>query len=171
MRKRVRVSIPNFVMEILENDMKYFSLAKDRICNIIIKRLGFENIQSYHKKVTDKTSILSFNLNDRNTELFDEMLIMSNEVKESEFFRKVFSTYANLHPFLREKNLHMELFKIVESAINNNHRLKIYYEKRLLDIYPIAFKRDKNLYTILKAEKDGKEILIEMKNIEVWKVN
>ena len=92
MRKRVRVSVPNFVREILENDMKYYDFSKDKICNIIIQRLGFENTQSLHKKVVDNTSILNFNLNEKNTELFDKMFILSKEKIESEFFRRVFST-------------------------------------------------------------------------------
>lgn len=171
MRKRVRVSVPNFVREILENDMKYYDFSKDKICNIIIQRLGFENTQSLHKKVVDNTSILNFNLNEKNTELFDKMFILSKEKIESEFFRRVFSTYVNFHPFLREKILNTELFQILENAIKNKYKLKIYYEKKLLDIYPITFERNTDLYTILKARKDGKEFLFEVRYIEVLKVD
>lgn len=171
MRKRVRVSLPNFVREILESDMAYYNFSKDKICNIIVQRLGFENTQSLHKKVIDTTSILNFNLNEKNTELFDEMFNLSKEKIESEFFRRVFSTYVNYHPFLREKILNTELFQILENAISNKHKLKIYYEKRLLDIYPIAFERNSNLYTILKAKKEGKEFLLEVRYIEVLKIN
>ena len=171
MRKRVRVSIPNFVREILDNDMEYYSFSKDKICNIIIQRLGFENTQSLHKKVVDNTSILNFNLNEKNTELFDEMFNLSKEKIKSEFFRKIFSTYANFHPFLREKVLNIELFKELENAISKSHKLKIYYQKKLLDIYPIAFERNTDLYTILKAKKEGKEFLFEVRFIEILKVN
>lgn len=170
MRKRVRVSLPNFVREILESDMAYYSFSKDKICNIIIQRLGFENTQSLHKKVIDSTSILNFNLNEKNTELFDEMFNLSKEKIESEFFRRVFSTYVNYHPFLREKILNTELFQILENAISNKHKLKIYYEKKLLDIYPIGFERNVNLYTVLKAKKEGKEFLFEVRNIEILKI-
>ena len=171
MRKRVRVSIPNFVREILDNDMEYYSFSKDKICNIIIQRLGFENTQSLHKKVVDNTSILNFNLNEKNTELFDEMFNLSKEKIKSEFFRKIFSTYANFHPFLREKVLNIELFKELENAISKSYKLKIYYQKKLLDIYLIAFERNTDLYTILKAKKEGKEFLFEVRFIEILKVN
>ncbi|NME35593.1 hypothetical protein HF862_03270 [Fusobacterium sp. FSA-380-WT-3A] len=171
MRKRVRVSIPNFVLEILKQDIKYFNLSKDGISNIVVQRLGFENNQGLHKKVLDKTTIWNFNLNDKNTELFDEMIKLSKETVESEFFRKVFSTYANLHPFLREKVLNTELFNTVENAIKSNHKLKIYYEKTLYDVYPIAFERGNDLYTVLKAKKEGKEFLFEMRYIEVLKIS
>ena len=166
----MRVAIPNFVREVLENDMNYYNFSKDKICNVIIQRLGFENTQSLHKKVVDNTSILNFNLNEKNTELFDEMFKLSKEKIESEFFRRVFSTYANFHPFIREKILNLELFKILENAIIKNHKLKIYYEKKLLDIYPIGFERDVNLYTVLKAKKEGKEFLFEVRNIEILKI-
>lgn len=151
--------------------MEYYSFSKDKICNIIIQRLGFENTQSLHKKVVDNTSILNFNLNEKNTELFDEMFNLSKEKIKSEFFRKIFSTYANFHPFLREKVLNIELFKELENAISKSHKLKIYYQKKLLDIYPIAFERNTDLYTILKAKKEGKEFLFEVRFIEILKVN
>ena len=151
--------------------MDYYSFSKDKICNIIIQRLGFENTQSLHKKVVDNTSILNFNLNEKNTELFDEMFNLSKEKIKSEFFRKIFSTYANFHPFLREKVLNIELFKELENAISKSHKLKIYYQKKLLDIYPIAFERNTDLYTILKAKKEGKEFLFEVRFIEILKVN
>lgn len=151
--------------------MEYYSFSKDKICNIIIQRLGFENTQSLHKKVVDNTSILNFNLNEKNTELFDEMFNLSKEKIKSEFFRKIFSTYANFHPFLREKVLNIELFKELENAISKSYKLKIYYQKKLLDIYPIAFERNTDLYTILKAKKEGKEFLFEVRFIEILKVN
>lgn len=151
--------------------MEYYSFSKDKICNIIIQRLGFENTQSLHKKVVDNTSILNFNLNEKNTELFDEMFNLSKEKIKSEFFRKIFSTYANFHPFLREKVLNIELFKELENAISKSYKLKIYYQKKLLDIYLIAFERNTDLYTILKAKKEGKEFLFEVRFIEILKVN
>ena len=151
--------------------MEYYSFSKDKICNIIIQKLGFENTQSLHKKVVDNTSILNFNLNEKNTELFDEMFNLSKEKIKSEFFRKIFSTYANFHPFLREKVLNIELFKELENAISKSYKLKIYYQKKLLDIYLIAFERNTDLYTILKAKKEGKEFLFEVRFIEILKVN
>ena len=99
------------------------------------------------------------------------MFTLSKEKIESEFFRRIFSTYVNFHPFLREKVLNTELFQVLENAIKNKHKLKIYYEKKLLDIYPVAFERNTDLYTILKAKKDGKEFLFEVRYIEVLKVD
>ncbi len=84
--------------------MEYFSISRDGICNLVIQGLGFENTISYHKKLMDETKILNFNLNEKNTEVISEaMFALSREKKESEFFKRVFSTYANLHPFMREK--------------------------------------------------------------------
>ena len=58
MRKRVRVSIPRFSIEIIEKDMEYFSISRDRICNLVIQGLGFENTISYHKKLMDGTKLI-----------------------------------------------------------------------------------------------------------------
>lgn len=90
MRKRVRVSIPRFSIEILERDMKYFSISRDGICNLVIQGLGFENTMSYHKKLMDGTKILNFNLNEKNTELFEAMFALSREKKKVNFLKEYF---------------------------------------------------------------------------------
>ena len=91
-----------------------------------------------------------------------------NELSESEFLRKIFITYANLHPSIRERILYKDIFLRIEEAIRKKKEINIFYRERLEKIKPISFERNKENgdYTALRAKIGNKEYLIEMKEIE-----
>lgn len=168
MRKKVKATtVPMLVHEIIYTDTQYFSLKKETLCNMVVQGLGFERLIEIGKNILDKTKTLSFNLNDINTELFPEMLKQSHASTESEFIKKIFFTYINLHPCLRERILHKSIFLEVEQAILNKKKLKIYFNKKVLDIVPIALERNPDTgFNSLKAQVGAEIFLYEMKDIE-----
>lgn len=168
MRKKVKATtVPMLVHEIIYTDTQYFSLKKETLCNMVVQGLGFERLIEIGKNILDKTKTLSFNLNDINTELFPEMLKQSHASTESEFIKKIFFTYINLHPCLRERILHKSIFLEVEQAILNKKKLKIYFNKKILDIVPIALERNPDTgFNSLKAQVGAEIFLYEMKDIE-----
>lgn len=168
MRKKVKGSaIPMLVHEIINMDTKYFSLKKETLCNMVVQGLGFERLTDIGSDILDKTKSLSFNLNDINTELFPEMLKQSRARTESEFIRRIFFTYINLHPCLRERILHKSIFMEIERAILNKRKLKIYFNKNILDVLPIALERNPETgFNSLKAQVGTETFLYEMKGVE-----
>ena len=168
MRKKVKATtVPMLVHEIIYTDTQYFSLKKETLCNMVIQGLGFEKLMDIGKDILDKTKSLSFNLNDINTELFPEMLKQSHASTESKFIRQIFFTYINLHPCLRERILHKSMFLEVEQAILNKKKLKIYFNKKVLDVVPIALERNPDTgFNSLKAQLGAEIFLYEMKDIE-----
>lgn len=168
MRKKLKgFAVPMLVHEIIYADSQYFSLKKETLCNMVVQGLGFERLTDIGNDILDKTKILGFNLNDINTELFPEMLKQSRANTESEFVRKIFFTYINLHPCLRERILYKSIFMEVEQAILNKKKLKIYFNKKVLDIVPIALERNPETgFNSLKAQVGTEIFLYEMKDIE-----
>lgn len=168
MRKKLKgFAVPMLVHEIIYADSQYFSLKKETLCNMVVQGLGFERLTDIGNDILDKTKILGFNLNDINTELFPEMLKQSRANTESEFVRKIFFTYINLHPCLRERILYKSIFMEVEQAILNKKKLKIYFNKKVLDILPIALERNPETgFNSLKAQVGTEIFLYEMKDIE-----
>lgn len=168
MRKKVKASsLPKLVYEVLYKDGQYFSLKKETIFNMIVQGLGFEKVIDMGSDIVDERKTLSFNLNDINTELFPEMLKQSGSITESDFLRKIFLTYINLHPSLRERVLYKDLFLKIEQAIKEKKKLKIYINKKVLDIVPIALERNPETnYNCLKARVGEEIFLYEMKDIE-----
>ena len=168
MRKKLKgFAVPMLVHEIIYADSQYFSLKKETLCNMVVQGLGFERLTDIGNDILDKTKSLGFNLNDINTELFPEMLKQSRANTESEFVRKIFFTYINLHPCLRERILYKSIFMEVEQAILSKKKLKIYFNKKVLDIVPIALERNPETgFNSLKAQVGTEIFLYEMKDIE-----
>ena len=168
MRKKLKgFAVPMLVHEIIYADSQYFSLKKETLCNMVVQGLGFERLTDIGNDILDKTKSLGFNLNDINTELFPEMLKQSRANTESEFVRKIFFTYINLHPCLRERILYKSIFMEVEQAILSKKKLKIYFNKKVLDIIPIALERNPETgFNSLKAQVGTEIFLYEMKDIE-----
>ena len=153
MRKKVRVSLPKLIHEVIYIDIQYFKLRKETLYNLIIQGLGFEKLLEIG--------------GDINTELFQEMMKFQKTEKESVFLNKVFMTYVNLHPSLRERTINRNLFMRIEQAVKESKSIKIYYRKKLLDGIPIELERDReNGYNYLKVKIENQQYLYEMKDIE-----
>lgn len=167
MRRKMRVSFPKFVQEVLQTDKEYFNLKKETICNLIVEGLGFEKISTIGSDILDEKRSINFNLNEKNTKLFNEMLKVSN-LSESDFLKGLFITYANLHPSIRERILFKNRFLRIEEAIRRKKEIKIYYKDSLQEVKPISFERDKENgdYASLKSKVKDREYLFEMKYIE-----
>lgn len=171
MIKKIKISLPNYVIEVIERDKKYFSASKDAIYNKIIKGLGFNKRKKFENSILDKKCSVCFNLNNKNFSLFYEMLKVSSMEVENEFIRMVMTEYSNMHPSIREKTLNLTLFRDLEYSIKNKKDVKILYENRVIDILPLSFERDKEtLYNNLKVVFNGENKKLKLKHIEILKI-
>ena len=98
MRRKIRVTFPKLVQEVLQIDQEYFNLKKETIYNLIIEGLGFQEISSIGADIIDEKRSINFNLNEKNSKLFSEMLRKSglNELSEAEFLKKNFYNICKL---------------------------------------------------------------------------
>ena len=170
MRRKIRVTFPKLVQEVLQIDQEYFNLKKETLYNLIIEGLGFQEVTSIGLDIIDEKRSINFNLNEKNSKLFSEMLKKSgmSELSEGEFLKRVFLTYANLYPSIRKKILYKDIFLRIEEAIRKKKEINIYYKGKLEKIKPILFERNKDIgdYTALRAKIENKEYLFEIKDIE-----
>ena len=74
MRRKIRVTFPKLVQEVLQIDQEYFNLKKETLYNLIIEGLGFQEITSIGADIIDEKRSINFNLNEKNSKLFSEML-------------------------------------------------------------------------------------------------
>lgn len=175
LRKRVKLSIPKLIKEILDKDIEYFNIKLEKLCNIVVQEMGYEQVLRIQDKLKNERKIpITFNLNERNTKFLQDMIKCSPEKLETEFFRSLLSTYCNFHPSLREKiikkNLHLE----IELSIKEQLPIKISYNNKIIDILPITFLRDTltehNSLECLNNETKEK-IVLQLKNIEILNTN
>ena len=74
MRRKIRVTFPKLVQEVLQIDQEYFNLKKETLYNLIIEGLGFQEVTSIGLDIIDEKRSINFNLNEKNSKLFSEML-------------------------------------------------------------------------------------------------
>lgn len=172
MRKRVRVSLPKLIKEILSQDLLYFGLKMEKLCNLVVQELGYDKTLRIHDKIKDERKVtIHFNLTERNTMFFKDMLNESDEEVETEYFRRLLSTYANLHPSIRERIIKSYLFKELLYAIKQKRLIKVAINKEIYDILPLELSRDEETgYNLLKAKNGSGIYFYKIKEIELLKV-
>lgn len=171
MRKKIKVSVPKLVKDILTLDLEAFNVKLEKLCNIIIQEMGYDSFLPLHEKMkNEKTTILSFNLNKKNSQFLSDMIKNSSEDLESEFFRSLFSSYSNLHPTLREKLIKKNTYLEIELSIKFKLPLKISFKEQILDIKPLKFTRnspfDYNLVECLNLNNNT-ILILELRFIEI----
>ena len=158
MRKKVRVAIPLLVKEILKNDLKYYDMKMEKLCNIIIHELGYMKTLDLHRTLSEEIDvILNFNLNEVNSLTYRDMINEREEKTETKFFRKVLSTYVNLHPSLRERVIYKGLFRELNYAIKKRYAVKILVNRAIDIVTPLEVVRDEMTgYNIVKFQEENK---------------
>ncbi|MGL5596253.1 MAG: hypothetical protein ACRDDH_20155 [Cetobacterium sp.] len=172
MRKRIKLSIPKLIKEILDQDTFYFEIKLERLCNIIVQEMGYEPTLRIQDKLKNERKIpITFNLNERNSSYIQNMILNSSENIETEFFRSLLSTYANLHPSLRERVVKKSIYTDIELAIKEKLNLKISYQDKIIDIIPLIFQRDdESNYNQLQGIINSERIIFRLKDIDILKI-
>lgn len=152
--------------------MEYFNIKMDRLSNAIVKEMGYSNLLKLHENLKlERKLVINFNLNERNTRYFKDMVKLSEEETEAEFLRNLLSTYANLHQFLREKILYKVKFQELEEAIRGNYLIRVEIEGEILDIEPIGFSRDRETKYASLRFQSGKQLCDQrVRDIEILKI-
>lgn len=157
----------------MDEDIKYFEIKLEKLCNIVLQEMGYETILRIHDKLKSERKIpITFNLTERNTKYLANMIANSSENVEAEFFRSLLSTYANLHPSLRERVIKKNLYLELEIAIKENLLIKISHDNKIIDVNILAFKRDSNTgYNCVEATCNKERYIFKIRDIEILKAN
>ncbi len=172
MRKRAKVTLPKLIKEILLQDLNYFGLKMETLCNLIIKEMGYDKTLRVHDIISsEKKVMISFNLNERNTRFFRDMLDESEEEIETEYFRRLLSTYTNFHPSIRERIIKRNLFRELEYAIRKGLEAKLAIQKKVCDVSPLEVIRDQETgYNLLRVKFGNEIVSYKVREIELLKI-
>lgn len=172
--KKVRVTVSDFMNEIITGDSEYFKLPVGRIGNIIFKY--------YMDKDLNKVElgnflgeVIQFNLNKKNEEIFMDTLIRNKIQTEAEYWRNIFFTYINNLRYKREEILFENKFKDIREGIKTEKKIKIKYHKyiRLVNPYFIKVSDSENRsYLFCYCEKNNDYRNYRISEIEeIWLTN
>ena len=172
--KKVRVTVSDFMNEIITGDSEYFKLPVGRIGNIIFKYYMDKDLNKVELG-NFSGEVIQFNLNKKNEEIFMDTLIRNKVEIEAEYWRNIFFTYINNLRYKREEILFENKFKDIRGAIKTEKKIKIKYHKyiRLVNPYFIKVSDSENRsYLFCYCEKNNGYRNYRISEIEeIWLTN
>ena len=172
--KKARVTVSDFMNEIITGDSEYFKLPVGRIGNIIFKYYMDKDLNKVELG-NFSGEVIQFNLNKKNEEIFIDTLIRNKIQTEAEYWRNIFFTYINNLRYKREEILFENKFKDIREAIKTEKKIKIKYHKyiRLVNPYFIKVSDSENRsYLFCYCEKNNDYRNYRISEIEeIWLTN
>ena len=144
--KKIRVTVPEDVWDIIKIDQEDFGINNNKFCNYILEKLKFNRKIETEKLLQAQgrahKKIIQFDLNVNNKEIYYDIL-KSNEVEiEAEYFRELFEIYCSKFKYQRELFIYEDKLKSILDAIKDENKLKIKYFSEIIDIDPIFIRRE-----------------------------
>lgn len=140
MEKKLRITIPNEIYNIIESDLIDFGITKNFLCNYIFENSdGFKEVYNY--KYNGSKKIIQFNLNKKNLENYYSFLIEKNIEVEAEYFRNIFLYYAQQSKKSRELFIFKKIADKIVYGIENKKKIIVTFideTKKIISPYYIA---------------------------------
>ena len=160
LKQKVKASVPEYLIEILESDLKHFSLPKERLCNEILLKFSLKFRSNYNQEmIFEDKDIIQFTLNKDNRKYYAELCQQMEKLNESEIIREIFLSYAVLPPFLREAHLFREKIVFLNTAQKEYRALKVHTSDGVIESRVEKIFRDK-LTGYLKVTLNNKNYFI-----------
>ena len=145
MEKKIRVTLPRKIVEILENDIEEFFIKKNTLLNYIYAEKIKENQEKkFIYPYKGETSVIQFNLNKKNLEGYYNFLEENNIQNESEFFREILIEYASLGKKKRECFLFKDIVERINYSIKEKRTIKIVFrDEKNIEVEPYLIESSK----------------------------
>lgn len=143
--KKVRITVSDFMFEILKGDSEYFKVPVGKIGNTLFKYYIDKNLSKIKLEESSGKKV-QFNLSKENEDIFFDILREKQAETEAELMRDIFFTYINNLRFKREEIIFNDTFKQVREAIKNNKKIGIKYHStaRIVNPYFIELSSKEN---------------------------
>lgn len=136
MEKKIRITINKNIADILEEDVKSFTITRNYLINYIFENLKDETIED-SPETKDNKVVIQFNLNKKNKEFYYDFLQERNIQVEANFIRRLIIKYALLSKHNRELFIFRDTVNRINYAIQNKKIVKIKFrDKRETTILP-----------------------------------
>ena len=123
--KKLRVALPDFVIQTLESDIRDFKITQNGLLNEIFSLYAKERKEIQTIGKTRNNDVKQFNLNKKNQQIYDSTLKMYGIAVEAEFFRNIFYDYIDAPKYKRELLIFAETVREIELAIKKNKKMVI----------------------------------------------
>ena len=154
--KKVRITVSDFMFEILKGDSEYFKVPVGKIGNTLFKYYIDKNLSKIKLEESSGKKV-QFNLSKENEDVFLGILKGKKAETEAELMSDIFFTYINNLRFKREEIIFNDTFKQIREAIKNNKKIGIKYHStaRIVNPYFIELSSKENRsYLFCYCEKN-----------------
>lgn len=154
--KKVRITVSDFMFEILKGDSEYFKVPVGKIGNTLFKYYIDKNLSKIKLEESSGKKV-QFNLSKENEDIFFDILREKKVETEAELMRDIFFTYINNLRFKREEIIYNDTFKQIREAIKNSKKIGIKYHStaRIVNPYFIELSSKENRsYLFCYCEKN-----------------
>lgn len=133
---KVRVTLPEYLYNIIINDEKDFEIRKNKLCNMIFDIYN-EQIDLNEKSVKSKyNQLIQFSLTNENRDIYADIESRYNIKNKADYFRKLFFTYCDQPKYKRELLMFGKNVNLINEAIKHKKMLKIKYRNEFRIIEP-----------------------------------
>jgi len=138
--KKIRVTIPKYMGDILKYDAIEFGVSKNFLLNYLVKNYSLlrgKNIPAFH----GKKEIVQFNLNKENEDFYTEVYNRSDFETEASLIRSLIYGYISQSKVIRERFVFEKLIGRIERGIKSKKKIKIKFEtaEKIVSPYNILY--------------------------------
>lgn len=138
--KKIRVTIPKYVGDILKYDATEFGISKNFLLNYLVKNYSMlmeKNMYIFE----DEKEIVQFNLNKENEDFYREVYNKSDFETEASFIRTLVYSYVSQSKVIRERFIFEKLIEKIQRGIKYKKKIKIKFEKieKIVSPYNILY--------------------------------
>ena len=145
MEKKIRVTLPKRIAEILESDIEEFFIKKNTLLNYLYEEYAKENYTRVEVEVDkNETSVIQFNLNKKNLRGYYNFLEENRIQNESEFFREILTDYSENCKKKRELFLFKEKVERINDSIAERKLIKVNFrDGKSIEVEPYLIESSK----------------------------
>ena len=145
MEKKIRVTLPKRIAEILESDIEEFFIKKNTLLNYLYEEYAKENYTRVEVEVDkSETSVIQFNLNKKNLRGYYNFLEENKIQNESEFFREILTDYSENCKKKRELFLFKEKVERINDSIAERKLIKVNFrDGKSIEVEPYLIESSK----------------------------
>ncbi|MGL4970518.1 MAG: WYL domain-containing protein [Cetobacterium sp.] len=145
MEKKIRVTLPKRIAEILESDIEEFFIKKNTLLNYLYEEYAKEDYTRLEVEVDkSETSVIQFNLNKKNLRGYYSFLEENKIQNESEFFREILSDYSENCKKKRELFLFKEKVERINDSIAERKLIKVSFrDGKIIEVEPYLIESSK----------------------------
>ncbi len=138
--KKIRVTIPKYMEDILKYDAVEFGITKNYLLNYLTRN---SKIFMTNEKVVfeGKKEVVQFSLNKENLNLYEDLYKESEFQTEASFIRALIYSYISKSKVLRERLLFRDIIKKINIGIQRRKKIKIKFQdnEKIVTPYDVLY--------------------------------